>query len=388
MTGSPLPGAAEFDFDRPPARDFARSMRWARYRDRDVIPLWVADMDFAAPPAVVAAVQAVAADPVYGYPAVPDGAASTVVGYCRRRYGWEVDAASLVWLPGLVPGLNLAVAAAAEATTGAGIVVMPPIYPPFLSAPVHQRARRVSVPLTREKMDYTIDFARLAEVLDTDPDIRLLLFCHPHNPVGRAWRIEELAKLAEVVRGHDLLVCSDEVHCDLVIDPARQHRPLASLPGMAGRTITLMAPSKTYNIAGLGVAWAVIEDEALRQRFRAAMRGLLPPVSAAGFAALLAALGGECEPWRQSLLAYLAGNREQLTRWAAEVGLPVVPVEATFLAWLDARHHPDAHRRIAAAGVALSDGADFGAPGFLRLNFGTQRSLLTEALARIGRALA
>lgn len=373
--------AAAFDFDTPPTPDHPHSLRWQRYRGRDVIPLWVADMDFAAPPAVVDAVRAWSEDPVYGYPALPAGLAAAVAAYSARRYAWAVDPESIVWLPGLVSGLNLAVRAFAGPAEA--VVVMPPIYPPFLGAPGLQGAVALPVPLRAEGMHYRMDIDGLRKALaGAASHPRLLMLCHPHNPVGRAWSRGELEALAAVVAEFDLLVCSDEVHCDLLLGDL-PHIPFASLPGMAARCVTLMAPSKTYNVAGLGVAWAVIGDPSLRARFRKAMQGLVPQVGGIGFAALAACVDGSCEDWRQALLDYLRGNRDLVVRRLMAMGYPVAPVEATFLAWLDARSLADAHRRVEAAGVGLSDGVDFGAPGFLRLNFGTQRSLLAAALDRI-----
>jgi cystathionine beta-lyase len=371
-------------FDRDPATDRSRSMRWRRYAGRDVIPLWVADMDFAAPEAVQQAVREVAADPVYGYAAPPEGIAESVAAYCWRRYGWTVEPEALLWLPGLVSGLHVALRAVAA---GEGVLVMPPIYPPFLSSPELQGATAVRVPLLAVGGAYRFDLEGIEAALRSSPRVRLLMLCHPHNPVGRAWQREELEALARLVERYDLIVCSDEVHCDLLLDPDAVHVPFASLPRMAERTITLMAPSKTYNVAGLGAAWAVVSDPALRRRARKAMAGIVPQVGAFGFAAMAICVDGRCEPWRQALVTYLRGNRDLVIAFAAEHGLSMPKPEASFLAWLDARQAPDAHRRIEAAGVGLSDGADFGAPGFLRLNFGTQSARLREALARMAPAL-
>lgn len=374
---------AAFDFDTPPTPDHPHSLRWQRYHGRDVIPLWVADMDFAAPPAVLAAVRAYCADPAFGYPAVPATLAAAVAAYCARRYAWTVDAEEIIWLPGLVSGLNVAVRAFVGPAEP--VVVMPPIYPPFLGAPGLQGAAALPVPLRAEGMHYRMDIDGLRKALaGAAARPRLLMLCHPHNPVGRAWSRDELESLSAVVAEFDLLVCSDEVHCDLLLHEL-PHVPFASLPGMAARCVTLMAPSKTYNVAGLGVAWALIGDATLRARFRKAMQGLVPHVSGIGFAALAACVDGSCEGWRLALLDYLRGNRDLVVQHLTAMGYPVAPVEATFLVWFDARSRADAHRRIEAAGVGLSDGSDFGAPGFLRLNFGTQRSLLAAALERIGR---
>jgi cystathionine beta-lyase len=220
---------------------------------------------------------------------------------------------------------------------------------------------------------------------------RLFLLCHPHNPVGRAWREDELWQLAALAEKHDLVVCSDEIHCDLTLNGP--HRPFATLsPEIAARTITLMAPSKTFNIAGLDCAFAIIPDARLRASFRAAMHGIVPHVNVLGLAACEAAYrhGGA---WRQSLLDTLRGNAARVEQAIEKLpGLSMERIEATFLAWIDCRalgiEHPAAF--FEKAGVGLADGRDFG-PGnayaqYVRLNFGTQRALLDEALARITRA--
>jgi cystathionine beta-lyase len=227
------------------------------------------------------------------------------------------------------------------------------------------------------------------------PRTRLFMLCHPHNPVGRAWDEAELRAIDELAARRGLTVCSDEIHCGLVLDPGRRHRPYASLsPEAARRSITLMAPSKTFNLPGLGCAFAVIPDEGLRRRFRRAMRGIVPHVNLLGLVACEAAFrdGGA---WHRALIEYLRGNRERVrVAVAAEPGLRTTPVEATCLAWIDARGTGLAHprRHFESAGVGLSGGRDFGPPGlydgFVRLNFGCSRALLDEALARLHAALA
>jgi cystathionine beta-lyase len=217
-------------------------------------------------------------------------------------------------------------------------------------------------------------------------DTRLLLLCHPHNPVGRAWTADELAELAIFCKQNDLLVCSDEIHCDLLLDAGRQHIPLASIDSdMASRCITLMAPSKTYNIPGLGCAFAVISDAALRHRFCGVMRGIVPDVNVLGLTAAEAAYR-DCADWRMALLEVLRGNRDCVeAAVAAMPGLRMTHVEATYLAWIDARglgvDNPVAF--FEAAGVGLSNGSDFGLPGWVRLNFGCPGTTLESALQRM-----
>jgi cystathionine beta-lyase len=218
------------------------------------------------------------------------------------------------------------------------------------------------------------------------PHSRLLLLCTPHNPVGRVWSRSEQLALLELVEKHDLIVCSDEIHAGLVLDEGTKHIPFATLsPEAARRSITLHAPSKTYNIPGLGCSFAVIGDDSLRRRFRRVMAGIVPHVNLLGYTAALAAYR-DGEPWRQSLIAYLRENRDLAIREiGAMAGLKVWPVEATYLLWIDARGVGVAEpvTLFEDGGVGLSDGAPFGAPGFLRLNFGCSRKTLLDALLRM-----
>ncbi|MDR2614912.1 MAG: PatB family C-S lyase [Candidatus Accumulibacter sp.] len=377
------PQPPDFDFERVIDRRGGDSQKWNKYAGRDVLPLWVADMDFAAPPAVVAALERRVAHRVFGYGKPWAGLVDTTLGYLKRRYDWQVPEEWLVWLPGLVTGLN----AACRAVDGAVLTAIP-IYPPFLSAPRLAGRKLTTVPLVPSGKTWEWDFARLEAAVN--PETRLLLFCHPHNPVGRAWRADELARLAEFCRRHDLIVCSDDIHCDLILDP-RPHLPLARLgPDVARRTITLMAPSKTYNIPGLACSFAIIPDEALRNRFTAVMRGIVPDVNVLGLAAADAAFS-ECDAWRNALIDVLRANRDEVEAAVARMpGLSMTHVEATYLAWIDARGLGVAQpvRFFEEAGVGLSDGADFGTPGWVRLNFGCPRATLTLALQRMASACA
>lgn len=378
------------DFDRPIDRlggEFPDSIKWNKYAGRDVIPLWVADMDFAAPPAVLEALHRRVDQGVFGYGQPWPSLVDAVVGHLEREYRWTIDPDWLVWLPGLVTGLHVACRSCGE--DGSGVFTATPIYPPFLTAPTHSRRRTLTAPLVRDEDGWIWDWAATDAVLRSGKP-SLLLLCHPHNPVGRAWREDELWQLQALAEKHDLVVCSDEIHCDLMLEPGRRHMPFATLSSEAARrSITLMAPSKTFNVPGLGCAFAVIPDAGLRRDFHRAMHGIVPHVNSLGLVACEAALrdGG---PWRAELLAYLRANARAVERFVAGRGeLTMTSVEATYLAWIDARgmgvEHPQ--KVFEAAGVGLSDGADFGAPGFVRLNFGCRRELLDEALARMERAL-
>ena len=367
------------DFDRVIDRRNGDSAKWNKYAGRDVLPLWVADMDFAAPPAVLAALEQRVAHGCLGYPDPRPGLIEAALAHLQREYDWRIDADSLVWLPGLVSGINVA----CRAVDG-DVLTVTPVYPPFLSAPRRAGKRLVTVPLRQAGNRWGWDFAALEAALT--PEIRLLLFCHPHNPVGRAWQVDELVELAAFCERHDLYVCSDEIHCDLVLDVDRRHLPFAALaPQLAARCITLMAPSKTYNIAGLGASFAVIPDAGLRRRFTGVMRGIVPEPNVLGLTAAEAAYR-DSPDWRQQLLAVLRRNRDRVESVVAGLApLSMTHVEATYLAWIDARglDVDDPVAFFEAAGVGLSNGRDFGFPGWVRLNFGCPLATLDDALARI-----
>lgn len=380
-----------FDFDRIIDRRSLPGEKWDRYAGRDVLPLWVADMDFAAPPAVIAALHRRIDHGVFGYTDAWPSLEQAVVEGLRRDHGWAIEPDWLVWLPGVVTGFNLACLLAGEA--GDGVLTAAPVYPPFLSAPANTGRVLQRVELVQRDGRWQWDWAALEAACT--PSTRLLLLCSPHNPVGRVFDEDELRRLAAFAARHDLLVCSDEIHCGLVLDEARPHRVLAALDeATARRTITLMAPSKTWNIPGLYCAFAVIPDAALRRRYRHAMRGIVPHVNVLGMVAAEAAYR-DGDAWRQALLAYLRANRDRvLEAVAAMPGLATTSPEATYLAWIDcrammaARGIDDPVAFFEAAGVGLSDGRHFGAPGWLRLNFGCPRATLDEALRRMAAALA
>ncbi|MCA1772001.1 MAG: PatB family C-S lyase [Halomonas sp.] len=384
-----------FDFATPierrhPAEGWA-SQKWHRYAD-DVLPLWVADMDFCSPPAVIEALHARVAHGVYGYGEVPDTLTETVCEWSANHYQWPIQPEWQQWLPGVVPALHLATLGLTA--PGDGVLTVTPIYPPFLA--VAERTGRLpqqaamATPVSADD-SWRLDIGALEAAVT--PQTRLLLWCHPHNPTGRVWSHGELAALAEFVERHDLWVVSDELHCDLLLDEGARHQPLvAAFPGLAKRTITLWSPSKTFNLAGLTTACAVIPDENLRKRFAQATKGLLPDGNVLGLVAAEAAYR-HGDRWRQALLEVLRVNRAMLkARVAAWPGVEMNPPESTYLAWLDMRRAGLGESPQAAlleqAGVALSDGTAFGHPGFVRLNFGTTASQLEAALIRMDTVLA
>jgi cystathionine beta-lyase len=377
-----------FDFDASPGRADTDSQKWRKYAGRDILPLWVADMDFAAPPAVLAALQARVAHGILGYAKPLPSIAEAVAAHCARQYGWRIEPDWIVWLPGLVTGLN--VAAAAFGADGDEVLCCTPVYPPFLSAPANQRRRTVTVPMVLRAGRWEFDFAALERAVTLRT--RQFFLCSPHNPVGRAFTRAELLQVGDFCRRHDLVLTSDEIHCDLILDPVA-HLPMASLsPDLAARTVTLMAPNKTYNIPGLGCALAIIPDPARRAAFHRAAAGIVPDINVLGLAAGEAAFR-HGEPWRQELLAYLRGNRDYLEAFVARElpGVTMTHVEATYLAWLDisALKLTHAHAHFERHGLGFSDGAPFGAAPdtHVRLNFGCTRATLAEACRRLQRAL-
>ncbi|MFN0315218.1 MAG: MalY/PatB family protein [Burkholderiales bacterium] len=376
-----------FDFDQPADRRATGSSKWDKYAGRDILPLWVADMDFRSPPCVTAALHARVDHGIFGYTDPTDELAQTLIAHLEDQYRWQIKKEWIVWLPGLVTGLNLA--ARAFCDPGQQAITATPVYPPFLSAPLNQGREVLRVPMALNGNRWAWDMDQLDSMLT--PQTSMLSLCNPHNPVGRVFTQDELHDLASRCARHKLVLCSDEIHCGLILDASKKHIPIASLsPEICASTVTLMAPSKTFNLPGLGCAFAIVSNAQLRARMKRAAAGVVPRVNALGFTAAQAAYG-DGEPWRAALLAYLRGNRDLVLEAIGTMpGLRVFPMEATYLAWIDARAlgQPNPTKFFEEAGVGLSDGAEFGAPGYVRLNFGCTRTLLRQGLARMASAIA
>ena len=384
---------SSFDFDSVPDRRGTDSQKWQKYAGGDVLPLWVADMDFKSSPAIIEALHRRVEHGVFGYARPVRSTVDAVVDAMEQRYGWRIDPAWIVWLPGLVVGLNVTARAFAE--RGEEALALTPVYPPFMSAPKNCGRKPVTVPwLYRANGGgrWEIDWDALDRAVT--PQTRLFFLCNPHNPLARVWRRDEVARLGEFCVRRNLILCSDEIHCDLILERSLPHVCTAPLsPEIAARTITLMAPSKTYNVPGLGTSIAIIPDSMRRAQFLRAAAGIVAEVTSLGFAACEAAYR-DSEEWRQALLTYLRGNRDFLLETIAR-DLPGVrveaPVEATYLMWLNVSElgleHPAAH--FEKHGVGLSDGAVFGAAkgSHVRVNFGCTRATLVEAVRRMKHAL-
>lgn len=387
-----------YDFDHAPDRSVSDSFKW-RKNEKGVLPLWVADMDFVSPEPVIRALHERIDHGVFGYPRgiakrhteVPE-IRPVLVERMRELYGWEIEEQDLVFLPGVVKGFTQACHAVGE--PGGGVLVQPPVYHHFLTAPKLAGKIRQDAPLYPSPGgEYFIEWQAFEAGITDQTD--LFILCNPHNPVGRVFDERELEQMAEICLRNGLVICSDEIHCDLVYQ-GHQHIPIASLdPEIADNTITLMAPSKTFNLAGLQFSFAIIQNPELRRAYVGASKGLVSWVNALGWVAGLAAYCHGQE-WLDQLLVYLQANRDHLYEFVQDElpGVSMAIPQGTYLAWLDCRgagiEGNLAKFFLHEARVALSDGSDFGngGAGFVRLNFGCPRSLLVEALQRMKKALA
>lgn len=383
---------AAFDFDRVVDRRSTDSNKWRKF-PADVLPLWVADMDFPSPPAVVRALHARVEHGFFGYLTEHNDLPEVVAERVAKRYGWRINPEAVVTLPGVIAGFNQALRALTS--PGDGMLIQTPVYPPILRSAGNHGLRRDEHPLTRGADGrYTVDLDAFAAALRETT--RVFLLCNPHNPVGRLYGRAELEGMAAACLRRDTVIVADEIHCDLLLD-GRQHAPVASLaPEIEQRTITLMAPSKTFNLPGLKCAVAIIPNAALRERFLAAAGDLVPKINVLGCTAAVAAYR-EGDAWLEALLGYLKANRDFLVQQvrATLPGVAVAPAEATYLAWLDCRGSARAGRDpytffLERARVALNDGVTFGpgGAGFVRMNFGCPRALLAQGLERMRAALA
>ncbi len=373
-----------FDFDQRIDRGHSDSLKWHKYRDRDILPLWVADTDFRSPPCIIEAIQKRVAHGVFGYGVTPSGLLDITVQRMAERYNWVIKPEWIVILPGVVSGLNISVRAFTAA--GERTIAPSPIYPPFYRAARLANRAQLSLPLQLQQNRWVIDPGQ-AEMQGNE---RLLMLCNPQNPGGTLYRREELATQLAFARRHDLIVCSDEIHADLVLEPNAVHTPFAALSEDAAmRSITLISPSKSFNIAGLGASIAIIPDETLRRRFKQVREGIVPGVDILALVAAEAAWR-DGDAWLQAQIAYLRANRDWLTAQInALPELSMVAPEATYLGWIDASAlnvaSPAAY--FEQHGLGFSPGRDFGDERFVRFNFGCTRAMLQEAVARVQRAV-
>jgi len=381
-----------YDFDTPPDRLSTECGKWHFY-DPDILPLWVADMDFISPEPVIRALRERVEHGIFGYPQEIKELRQIIVNRLLERYAWHIQPDDLVFLPGVVKGLNMACHAFAPA--GQAVVVQTPVYPPFLKASEFSGATRQDAELIYDPMKsrYHIDWETFEAAFNNQT--RLFILCSPHNPVGRVWQREELERMAEICMKRNVVIISDEIHCDLIYS-GYTHIPIAAVdPQVAQQTITLMAPSKTFNIAGLAFSFAVIQNPELRKQFQQAHKGLVSEINLMGWVAALAAYQ-EGQDWLDQILVYLQANRDFLFEVVKREmpGIRMTWTEGTYLAWLDCREagiQGNPHEFfLQKARVALNDGKTFGqgGEGFVRINFGCPRCTLSECLERMKEALA
>lgn len=377
----------KINFDEIIDRSHTASMKWGKYENQDIIPMWVADMDFKAPEPVRNMLQQKLDHGVFGYTDVPDELNTVIAEHLDALYQWQVQQEWIVWTPGVVSAFNVACAICGGPFDK--IVTTVPVYPPFLTAPSNQGKLLSTVPMVEVNNRHTLDFEALDKEFGSS-QAALFIFCSPYNPCGTVFTRQEISQLAALCDAHNVVICSDEIHCDFILDPGKKHIPTATVSKTAlNNTITLMAPSKTYNIPGLGCSFAVIPDDDLRKRFIARSRGLIPDVNLLGLFAAQAAYTS-CGEWLSQLIEYLRGNRDLvLDRVNQMPGCRVNPIESTYLAWIDMRSTgiDDPVGFFEKAGVGLSDGHFFGQDGFVRLNYGCPRSVLDKGLTRMEKAL-
>lgn len=359
----------------------------------DLLPLWVADMDFRSPKSVVDALVARAEHGIYGYTAATQAFYDTVIGWMRRRHGWEVQPEWILTTPGVVPAINMLVRT--FSSPGDRVLLQPPVYFPFYRAIENNGAVVSTNPLTYGDGRYRMDFAGL-EAKANDPKVRMAILCSPHNPVGRVWTGDELTRFAEICIENNVLIVSDEIHGDLIYK-GHHFTPLATLgERLAQHCIICTAPSKTFNLAGLHTSCIIIPNPDLRAAFQKTLQGNgLLGTNAFGLAALGAAYD-HGEEWLEQLLEYLEANLQYLEAYAAKYlpQIKVVRPEGTYLVWLDCRglavRSEDLQRLLfERAKVYLEAGDIFGpeGAGFERINIACPRSMLAEALDRVRRAI-
>jgi len=391
-----------YNFDTIIDRRSTNSIKWTQYAE-EVLPLWVADMDFLTPQPILDALQAALEHGVLGYEIPSRSLFESVAARMDGLYSWKIDPDMVVAVPGVVSGFNAA--ARAVCAPGEGVLMQPPVYFPFLAVHENQRLTRQFAPLVMGTdgsiLRYEIDFDAFEAAMGADDaPTRMFLFCNPHNPTGNVFTREQLSCLAEICLRHDVVICSDEIHSELLLG-GTQHIPLATLaPEIADRNITLIAPSKTFNTAGLFCGFAIIPNSKLRERYQKTVGWMTLHVNSLGQIAAQTAFSGACDDWLEEVLVYLTANRDFVAKYMQE-NIPDIRLtapDATYMSWLDCNPLLESGRISGSpfefflneAKVALNDGSQFGpgGEGFVRLNFACPRGMLEEALERIRDSLS
>lgn len=381
-----LDGKDMSNFENAVDRRFTACRKWDMHPE--LLPFWIADMDFASPECIIDALKKRLDHGVFGYGMMPDSLRETLVSYMKKSHGADIKAEWIVPVPGCVSGLMMC--AHTFSAPGESYLSCDPVYPPIRDIPADYPVDYIGVPHIKKDGRWTFDMDALESAVR--PDTRFLILCNPQNPLGISFREEEVIALARFCEKHNLILCSDEIHCDLVLDKDVKHFSAMCLPEpLSKRALILTAPSKTYNIAGLSFSFAVIPDDELREKFSTTIGHKLPGIPCISYDAAEAAYT-EGEVWRQELLSYLRGNRDFLYEYIREQ-MPLLkldPMESTYLVWIDCSalgmENPSTFFK-KEAGVFLNDGAHFGAPQFVRFNLGTSRTLIEQGLSQMKKAI-
>ncbi len=389
------------NFDAIIERRGTNSIKWRLYPE-DVLPAWVADMDFAAPEPILEALQRFVEHGVFGYESTSKELRETVAARMETLYGWQVSPEAVVATPGVVAGFTLATNALCAA--GQGLLIQPPVYPPFLkvngSAGLVRQEATLRLETEGSTLRYGVDFDVFQQAVHSaGARTGMFLLCNPHNPTGQVYSKDDLARMADICLKNDIIICSDEIHSEILLGGTK-HIPIAALdPEIADRTVTLVAPSKTFNVPGLFCGFAIIPNRDLLERYKKTVDCMAMHVSSPGLAAAQVAFSGACDGWLAALRTYLTANRDFLVEFVREElpGIKTTVPEATYLAWLDCTELVKRGKIsgtpheffLKSAKVALNEGRDFGSggEGFVRLNFGCPRASLIEALTRMKSAL-
>jgi len=372
-------------FDEEINRRDTHCEKWDKYKGEDVIPAWVADMDFKAPLPVIEALNKRVEHGIFGYTAMDDETYKAVINFIKRHHNWEIQKEWIVWMNGVIPGINLACKTLKD---NEEVITNTPIYPHFVKATKNTNKNLTQVPMREVNGRWSIDFDEFESKIT--PTCKLFLLCNPYNPGGTVFVKEELLKLGEICKKHDILICSDEIHADLVINPNAKHIPIASLnDDLKNRTFTLMAPSKTFNIAGLQSSFAIIPNRKLRTDFRKKLRGMGEGINLLAITATKAAYK-DSDTWLKELKLYLAKNLRLVEDFVKKnKKLKMLTCDATYLAWIDCSNLKiqDPYEFFLKYGIGLSEGGRFGDNNFIRLNFATTQKNLKEILKRMQKAM-
>ena len=377
----------KYDFDKIIDRTETRSTKWLKFDNPNILPMWVADMDFQCPPEVIEAIKQRADQGIYGYTERPTELTPLLQERLTERSGWEIEPEWVTWIPGVIVGLN--VACRAVLSPGDMVMMPSPIYRPFIFAPDNMNRGMIQTELLKVKGRQELDYESIENLLSEE--IKMFFFCNPQNPGGTMFKKDEITKLVDICEKNQVVICADEIHSDLILDEDRKHIHLAQTSEAAGNnSITLLSPTKTFNLQGLPCGAAIIPNPELRNEFRRNLRGIGAHIGVFAYTAAVAAYRYG-EPWYQALTQYLKVNKALLREEISKIdGLSLHGPEATYLAWIDCSESGlDAPSDFFInAGVGVHRGEWFGDKNFVRLNFGCPRSRLKEALKRIKKAFS